>query len=63
MVKDGSRSLFTRGDTFDIGVSGELVNPTKGHKVQGWQADINGVVDTSTVVNSLTIPFSQSIAA
>ncbi len=63
MVKDGSRSLFTRDGAFDIGVSGELVNPTTGHKVQGWQADINGVVDTSTVVTSLTIPFGQSIAA
>ncbi len=63
VVKEGERSFYTRDGAFDIGVSGELVNPTTGHKVQGWQADAFGVVDTTKVTGALTIPFGKSVAA
>ena len=63
IVKDGNRAFYTRDGAFDIGVSGELVNPTTGYKVQGWSADAGGVVDTTTVLGPLTIPFGTSVAA
>ena len=63
IVKDGNRSFYTRDGAFDIGVSGELVNPTTGYKVQGWSADNAGVVDTTKVLGPLTIPFGTSVAA
>ena len=63
ILRDGARTFYTRDGAFDVSVSGELTNPTNGFKVQGWQADTNGVVDTSTPLNSIRIPFGQPIAA
>ncbi len=63
ILKDGARTFFTRDGAFDIAVSGELVNPANGFKVQGWRADSSGVVDSNTPLESIVIPFGQSIAA
>jgi flagellar hook protein FlgE len=63
MLKDGGRIFYTRDGAFDVAVSGELVNPTNGFKVQGWQASTAGVIDTTTPVGAITIPFGQSVAA
>lgn len=63
ILKDGQRTFYTRDGAFDIAVTGELINPTNGFKVQGWQATAGGVIDTSITPASVTIPFGQSIAA
>ena len=63
ILKDGARTFFTRDGAFDIAVSGELVNPANGFKVQGWRADSSGIVDSNTPLESIVIPFGQSIAA
>ena len=63
IIRDGLREYFTRDGSFDIASSGELVNPTNGYKVQGWNATPAGVVDTSQPIGSITIPFGQSVAA
>ena len=63
ILKDGQRTFYTRDGAFDIAVTGELINPTNGFKVQGWQATTGGVIDTSITPASVTIPFGQSIAA
>lgn len=63
IVKDGARSFYTRDGAFDVSVSGELVNPTNGFKVQGWRADAAGVVDTTTPIASISIPYGQSVGA
>ena len=34
ILKDGGRMFYTRDGAFDVAVSGELVNPTNGFKVQ-----------------------------
>jgi flagellar hook protein FlgE len=63
IVKDGQRVFYTRDGAFDVSVTGELVNPTNGFKVQGWTADTNGVTDITQPIGAITIPLGQSIAA
>ncbi len=63
ILKDGGRMFYTRDGAFDVAVSGELVNPTNGFKVQGWQASTAGVIDTTTPIGAITVPFGQSVAA
>lgn len=63
IVKDGARNFYTRDGAFDVSVSGELVNPTNGFKVQGWRADTAGAVDTTSPVGSIAIPYGQSTGA
>jgi flagellar hook protein FlgE len=63
VVRDGARTFYTRDGAFDVAVTGELVNPTNGFKVQGWQADTNGVTDIDQPLGSIVIPLGQSIAA
>ena len=63
IIQDGARVFYTRDGAFDVASSSELVNPTNGFKVQGWQADASGFVDTTKPLSSISIPFGQSIAA
>lgn len=63
IMRDGSRTFYTRDGAFDVAVTGELVNPTNGYKVQGWRADTNGVTDIDAPLGSIVIPLGQSIAA
>ena len=63
IMRDGSRTFYTRDGAFDVAVTGEMVNPTNGFKVQGWRADTNGVTDIDAPLGSINIPLGQSIAA
>ncbi len=63
VVKDGPRTFYTRDGAFDVPLSGELVNPANGFKVQGWPADNSGAVDTTKPIGSIVIPFGRSVAA
>jgi flagellar hook protein FlgE len=63
IIRDGDRTFYTRDGAFDVAVTGELVNPTNGYKVQGWQANTNGVVDINAPLTSIVIPMGQAIAA
>ncbi|MDP2326737.1 MAG: flagellar hook protein FlgE [Dehalococcoidia bacterium] len=63
ILRDGARTFYTRDGAFDVAVTGELVNPTNGFKVQGWRADTNGAVDTNAPLTSIIVPMGQSIAA
>lgn len=63
IMRDGARTFYTRDGAFDVAVTGELVNPTNGFKVQGWQADTNGVTNIDAPLTSIVIPMGQSIAA
>ena len=63
IVRDGARSFFTRDGAFDVSVSGELVSPSNGFKVMGWNASSSGVIDTTTPITAVSIPFGQSSPA
>ena len=63
IVRDGARSFYTRDGGFDVSVTGELVSPANGFKVMGWNATTVGVIDTTTPLAALSIPFGQSTSA
>ena len=63
IIRDGSRSFYTRDGAFDISSTGELVSPTNGFRVQGWNANSAGVIDTTQPVSSVLIPFGQPVNA
>ncbi len=55
MVREGGESLYTRAGSFNLDVTGQLVNPTGG-VLQGWQARPDGTVDSSEKTTPITIP-------
>jgi flagellar hook protein FlgE len=63
VLADGQQRFYTRDGGFDIALDGSLVNPASGLKVQGWQADNSGVIDTTSDVTNLTIPIGQRTTA
>ncbi len=63
ILGDGRSQYFTRDGAFDIDLNGTLVNPASGLKVQGWQADSNGNIDTTQAVGNLAIPIGQRTTA
>ncbi len=63
VMSDGASQYFTRDGAFDIALDGALVNPASGLKVQGWQADSNGNIDTTQAVSNLFIPIGQRTTA
>ncbi len=62
VISDGQRNNFTRDGSFNIDVSGTLVNGN-GMKVMGWEADSSGNVDTTKSMQALTIPFGTQVSA
>src|SRR5690606_1187421 len=63
VVADGARTYYTRDGSFDLGLDSRLVNPSTGLYVMGWQADADGVIDTSQPLSSLLIPIGQQMDA
>lgn len=58
-LSDGSQILYTRDGSFDVGSDGKLVSPSTGLKVQGWQADDTGRIDTGNPIGDIVIPFNK----
>ncbi len=58
-MSDGLQVIYTRDGSFDVGNDGRLVSPATGLKVQGWQADVTGTVDTGQPITDITIPFGR----
>ena len=58
-LSDGQQVIYSRDGSFDVGSDGRLVSPSTGMKVQGWQADEAGVVDTGAPIGDIVIPFGR----
>jgi flagellar hook protein FlgE len=58
-LSDGQQILYSRDGSFDVGSDGSLVSPSTGLKVQGWQADDAGVVDTGVPIGDIIVPFGR----
>ncbi len=63
VLADGNNQFYTRDGAFDIAIDGSLENPASGLKVQGWQADAGGKIDTTKPVTSILIPIGQRTTA
>jgi flagellar hook protein FlgE len=63
IIQNGAQTFYSRDGNFDVSTTGQLINATSGYKVQGWQADAAGNVDTTQPIGAIAIPYGQSVAA
>ncbi len=63
ILGNGAQQYYTRDGGFDVDVNGNLVNSASGLKVQGWNADSSGVIDTTGKIGVLSIPIGQRTTA
>jgi flagellar hook protein FlgE len=61
VVNQGGVLGYTRAGSFSLDGLGQLVT-AEGGFVQGWQADVNGNVNTNSSVGIIKIPVGQTIA-
>ncbi|MBK8575172.1 MAG: flagellar hook-basal body complex protein [Elusimicrobia bacterium] len=62
VVNDGNKNKYSRAGLMELGLRGNLVNPSDGSIYMGWNA-INSVVDTSGPVEELSIPVGDVLPA
>jgi len=56
ILSDGANQYYTRAGSFDFDSAGNYLVPGTGMKVMGWQADVNGVINTTGAVTSIQVP-------
>ncbi|MGY1630986.1 flagellar hook protein FlgE [Geodermatophilus sp. SYSU D01186] len=61
VVQVGNQQLFTRSGSFGFDAAGNMMTDSGGI-LQGWTADVNGVVDANGRIGNLMIPFGQGTA-
>jgi flagellar hook protein FlgE len=61
ILKQGNdqQQYYTRNGSFDVDSDNNLVNPSDGMKVQGWMANPDGTVTTTTPVTDLKVPLGE----
>lgn len=62
IVSDGSDSSYTRAGNFTFDRNGTMVHAS-GAIVQGWTADENGAINTSTAIGNLIVPVGTAVPA
>ncbi|HEX5741595.1 MAG TPA: flagellar hook-basal body complex protein, partial [Pilimelia sp.] len=60
-VSNGAETMFTRNGSFSFDASGALVT-NGGLRVQGWQADDNGVINANGQAGPITLPLGTLLA-
>ncbi|GGK18098.1 flagellar hook protein FlgE [Pilimelia terevasa] len=60
-VNNGSETLFTRNGSFSFDANGTMVT-NGGMKVQGWQANAAGAINTNANPGPITLPISTLLA-
>ncbi len=63
VLSNGTSTRYTRDGAFAVDVDGSLISPFTGYRVQGWQADSDGTINTSAEVGDITIPLGSSTVA
>ncbi|MDZ4863729.1 MAG: flagellar hook-basal body complex protein [Gemmatimonadota bacterium] len=63
VLSDGNRSYYTRAGNFQLDANGRMVSPANGFKVQGINADSNGLLSTGAAVQDIALPFGKKSPA
>lgn len=63
VLSDGSRNYFTRAGNFQLDANGRMVSPANGFKVQGINADSDGVLSTGSAITDIALPFGKKSPA
>lgn len=56
ILADGSEQIYSRAGNFDFDTNGNYIMNGTGYKVQGWMADTNGNIKTSSNISPLCFP-------
>ena len=56
ILSDGANQYYSRAGNFDFDSAGNYLVPGTGMKVMGWQADVNGTINTTGPVTSIQVP-------
>lgn len=62
VVNDGNQNKYSRAGLMELGLRGNLVNPSDGSIYMGWNA-VNSVVDPSGPIEQLSIPVGSVLPA
>lgn len=62
VLNDGTRNKYSRAGLMELGLRGNLVNPSDGSVYMGWNA-VNSVVDSSQPIEELSIPVGDVLPA
>ena len=57
-----TQQLYSRDGSVDLGLDGSLVNPSTGMRILGWNADEDGLIDTTEALAPIIIPLNQGLA-
>jgi len=63
ILSNGEGVRYSRAGAFDIGSDGDITNLTTGYKVQGWQADALGAINTTDSLGSIHVPIGSTLEA
>jgi len=55
VLNGGGSNLYTRAGSLTFDRDGYLVNSTNGYRLQGWQADSKGDIDTNSELEDITL--------
>ena len=60
ILTNGTTAYYTRDGSFGRNANGVIIDPATGLRVQGYQANANGVIDTNSQISDITIPIGTS---
>lgn len=63
VFQGATQQLYSRDGSLDLGLDGSLLNPATGLRVLGWNANANGVIDTTGPLQPIMIPLNQGLVA
>ena len=63
IVNDGNMNYYTRAGNFQVDAVGTLVHPGTGFVLQGIMADSTGVINSSSTIEDIVLPFGQKVPA
>ncbi|MCK8816525.1 flagellar basal-body rod protein FlgF [Natroniella sulfidigena] len=63
MVDDGTERYYTRAGAMDFDSDGYLVNNNNGYRLQGWEADADGAIDTNADLDDISLKQSMDANA
>ena len=63
VLKSGDQSYYTRNGAFSFDEEGYYVMPGNGLRVQGWNADADGTINTNGLSTDIVVPVNKTMEA
>ncbi|MBQ7453631.1 MAG: flagellar hook protein FlgE [Selenomonadaceae bacterium] len=63
VLKNGDQTYYTRNGAFEFDEAGNYVLPGSGLRVQGWNADDDGNINTNSLSTDIVVPVGKTMEA